>query len=106
MAGAFRVYGGLAGRAIRVEAGRAFLRREELPDGFTLALAAVETVNAGGRQLYVAGGQQLDQDFLDTLVLPEGMRVLLYRNLEPRFAPRTCWPAPPAPRPMRRNSSR
>jgi signal transduction histidine kinase len=67
--------------------GVAFLRREELPDGFTLALAAVETVNAGGRQLYVAGGQQLDQDFLATLVLPAGMRVLLYRNLEPHFAP-------------------
>ena len=53
----------------------------------TLALAAVATVNAGGRQLYVAGGQQLDQDFLSTLVLPAGMRVLLYRNLEPQFAP-------------------
>ncbi len=68
--------------------GVAFLRREELPDGFTLALVAVETVNAGGRLLYVAGGQQLDQDFLATLVLPAGMRVLLYRNLEPQFAPR------------------
>ncbi|MGD0775132.1 MAG: ATP-binding protein, partial [Candidatus Solibacter sp.] len=67
--------------------GVAFLRREELPDGFTLALAAVETVNAGGRQLYVAGGQQLDQDFLTTLVLPAGMRVLLYRNLEAGFTP-------------------
>lgn len=67
--------------------GVAFLRREELPDGFTLALAAVETVNAGGRQLYVAGGQQLDRDFLSTLVLPAGMRVLMYRNLEPQFAP-------------------
>ena len=67
--------------------GVAFLRREELPDGFTLALMAVETVNAGGRQLYVAGGQQLDRDFLSTLVLPTGMRVLLYRNLEPQFAP-------------------
>ena len=67
--------------------GVAFLRREELPDGSTLALAAVETVNAGGRQLYVAGGQQLDQDFLSRLVLPAGMRVLLYRNLEPQFAP-------------------
>jgi signal transduction histidine kinase len=68
--------------------GVAFLRREELPDGFTLAMVAVETVNAGGRQLYVAGGQQLDRDFLSTLVLPAGMRVLLYRNLEPQFAPR------------------
>jgi len=66
--------------------GAAFLRREELPDGLTLALVAVETVNAGGRQMYVTGGRQLDQDFLATLVLPAGMRVLLYRNLEPQFA--------------------
>jgi len=34
----------------------AFLRREELPDGVTLALVAVGTASAGGRQLYVAGG--------------------------------------------------
>ena len=68
--------------------GVAFLRREELPDGLTLALVAVETVNAGGRQLYIAGGQQLDQEFLATLVLPAGMRVLLYRNLEAQFASR------------------
>jgi len=53
----------------------------------------------------VAGGQQLDQGFLDTLVLPAGMRVLLYRNLEPQFAPHLL-AARPTPRPMRRNSSR
>ena len=33
------------------------------------------------------GGQQLDRDFLSTLVLPAGMRVLLYRNLAPEFVP-------------------
>jgi signal transduction histidine kinase len=65
----------------------AFLRREELPDGVTLSLVAVGTASAGGRKLYVAGGQQLDQEFLSTLVLPAGMRVLLYRNLEKEFAP-------------------
>ena len=65
----------------------AFLRREELPDGVTLALVAVGTASAGGRQLYVAGGQRLDREFLSSLVLPEGMRVLLYRNLEPGFSP-------------------
>jgi signal transduction histidine kinase len=65
----------------------AFLKREELPDGVTLSLAAVGTARAGDRQLYVAGGQQLDREFLSSLVLPEGMRVLLYRNLEPRFSP-------------------
>jgi signal transduction histidine kinase len=65
----------------------AFLRREELPDGVTLSLVAVGTASAGGRKLYVAGGQQLDREFLSSLVLPEGMRVLLYRNLDAGFSP-------------------
>jgi signal transduction histidine kinase len=65
----------------------AFLKREELPDGVTVSLVAVGTASAGGRKLYVAGGQQLDREFLSSLVLPEGMRVLLYRNLEERFSP-------------------
>ncbi|HTS64674.1 MAG TPA: ATP-binding protein [Candidatus Acidoferrales bacterium] len=65
----------------------AFLRREELPGGTALALLAVGTAAAGDRKLYVAGGQQLDREFLSTLVLPEGMQVLLYRNLEARFSP-------------------
>jgi two-component system, NtrC family, nitrogen regulation sensor histidine kinase NtrY len=64
----------------------AFLRREELPDGMALALMAVGTVTAGDRKLYVAGGQQLDQSFLASLTLPEGMRVLLYRNLAASFS--------------------
>jgi signal transduction histidine kinase len=57
----------------------AFLRREELPAGPTLALVAVGTTVAGDRRLYVAGGQELDREFLSSLVLPEGMRALLYR---------------------------
>jgi len=66
--------------------GQAFLRRAELPDGVTLALAAVSTVAAGDSKLFVVGGQQLDQAFLSTLVLPDGMRALLYRSLQPAFA--------------------
>jgi signal transduction histidine kinase len=65
----------------------AFLRREELPLGVTLALVAVGTAAVGDRKLYVAGGRELDKEFLSTLVLPAGMRVLLYRNLEAPFAP-------------------
>jgi signal transduction histidine kinase len=64
----------------------AFLRREELSDGFTLALAAVGETQAGDHTLYIAGGQKLDRGFLSTLVLPAGMRVLLYRNLEPQVS--------------------
>ena len=64
----------------------AFLRREELSDGVTLALAAVGETVAGDHTLYIAGGQRLDREFLSTLVLPAGMRVLLYRNLAPTVA--------------------
>ena len=59
----------------------AFLRREELADGVTLSLAAVAVRTVADRTLYVVGGQQLDKDFVSSLVLPAGMRVLLYRNL-------------------------
>jgi two-component system, NtrC family, nitrogen regulation sensor histidine kinase NtrY len=59
----------------------AVLRREELPQGMALALSAVRVVTAGDRRLYVIGGQPLDEQFLSTLVLPKGMRVLLWRDL-------------------------
>jgi two-component system, NtrC family, nitrogen regulation sensor histidine kinase NtrY len=59
----------------------AVLRREELPTGMTLALSAVRVVTAGDRKLYVIGGQQLDEKLLSTVVLPRGMRVLLWRDL-------------------------
>jgi two-component system, NtrC family, nitrogen regulation sensor histidine kinase NtrY len=66
----------------------AFLKREELPDGVALALVAVGAVTAGDQTLlYVVGGKQLDNAFLSALVLPAGMRALLYRNLQPQFTP-------------------
>jgi hypothetical protein len=48
----------------------AFLRREELPQGVTLALMAVGTATEGDRKLYVVGGRELDREFLSTLGLP------------------------------------
>jgi signal transduction histidine kinase len=65
----------------------AFLRTEELPQGVGLAVVAVAIASAGDRRLYVTGGQQLDREFLSTLVLTAGMRVLLYRNLAADFVP-------------------
>jgi two-component system nitrogen regulation sensor histidine kinase NtrY len=65
----------------------AFLKREELPTGFALAMVAVGQTRPGDRTLYVAGGQLLDGKFLSTLVMPAGMRVLLYRNLDTQFSP-------------------
>jgi two-component system, NtrC family, nitrogen regulation sensor histidine kinase NtrY len=64
-----------------------FLKREELPDGVALSLTAVRTSTVGDKVLYIIGGLRLDQNFLATLVLPTGMRALLYRNLEPSFTP-------------------
>lgn len=66
----------------------AFLKGEELPNGIALSLVAVGTVTASDQALlYVAGGKQLDRAFLSALVLPAGMRALLYRNLQPQFTP-------------------
>jgi two-component system, NtrC family, nitrogen regulation sensor histidine kinase NtrY len=69
------------------ETTNAFLKREELPDGVALSLAAVRTQTVGEKNVYVIGGRRLDQNFLATLVLPAGMRALLYRNLDPTFVP-------------------
>jgi hypothetical protein len=66
----------------------AFLRREDLSDSVALSLAAVRTaMTVGNKTLYVIGGLRLDQNFLASLSLPEGMRAILYRNLEPGFVP-------------------
>jgi signal transduction histidine kinase len=65
----------------------AFLKREELPDGVALSLTAVRTQTVGEKNVYVIGGRRLDQNFLASLVLPAGMRALLYRNLENTFVP-------------------
>ena len=65
----------------------AFLRRVDTPDAVDLGLLAVRTVRIGEKRLFLIGGQRLDQKFLATLVLPEGMRTLLYRNLEQGFVP-------------------
>jgi len=64
-----------------------FLRREELADGFALGLIAVRTVKAGNGFLYIAGGQRLDKEFLDSLPASEGIRVQLYRTYEPVIPP-------------------
>ena len=67
---------------------RAFLVREELPDErVALGLVAVRAVSAGDRKLYVVGGERLDAGFVESISVPAGMRVLLYRNLQPEFSP-------------------
>lgn len=63
----------------------AFLERVELPDSAALSLTSVRTQSVGDKTLYIIGGRRLDLNFLASLELPEGMRALLYRNLEPPF---------------------
>jgi signal transduction histidine kinase len=60
-----------------------FLRREELADGAVLGLITVRTVKAGDGVLYIAGGQRLDKDFLDSLPANEGLHLQLYSNFDP-----------------------
>ena len=64
-----------------------FLRSEELADGMAISLTAVRTAGTGDRILYVTGGRRLDRSFLASLVLPEGMRVLLYQNFTGSYVP-------------------
>jgi signal transduction histidine kinase len=65
---------------------QAFLKKEELPDGVSLSLSVVRTNNTvADKPLYIIGGQRLDKNFLASLVLPSGIRALIYTNLEPSF---------------------
>jgi len=66
----------------------AFLKKEELPDGVTISLSVVRTNNTvADKSLYIIGGHRLDKNFLASLVLPAGMRALIYTNLDPAFVP-------------------
>jgi two-component system nitrogen regulation sensor histidine kinase NtrY len=64
----------------------AFLKKEELPDGVAISLSVVRTNNTmADKPLYIIGGHRLDKNFLSSLVLPAGMRALIYTNLDPTF---------------------
>lgn len=65
---------------------RAFLKREEMPAEVALSLCAVRTQPNVPKPFYIIGGRRLDKNFLASLVLPAGMRALIYTNLDPSFA--------------------
>jgi len=65
----------------------AFLMKTETPDGSALVLVSVASVRVGDNNLFVVGGRRLGKEFLASLVLPAGMRALLYLNLDPTFQP-------------------
>jgi len=60
-----------------------FLKREELADGAALGIMSARAVREGDKNLYVVGGTRLGQEFLASLMLPEGMRALLYQDVGP-----------------------
>ena len=64
----------------------AFLKREELPAEVQLSLCSVRTQPNAPKPFYIIGGRRLDKNFLASLVLPTGMRALIYTNLDPAFA--------------------
>lgn len=68
------------------EAG-AFWMKMDTQDGPELALIRVRVPRVGDKNLYVVGGERLDNRILKFFVLPEGMRALLYINLNPTFQP-------------------
>ncbi len=63
----------------------AFLKREELPTEVVISLSAVRIQPSAPKPFYVIGGRRLDKNFLASLVLPTGMRALIYTNLDPSF---------------------
>ena len=64
----------------------AFLKREELPTEVVLSLSSVRVQPNTPKPFYIIGGRRLDKNFLASLVLPAGMRALIYTNLDPAFA--------------------
>ena len=65
----------------------AFLSREEVPTEVALSLTVVRTQPNVPKPFYIVGGRRLDKKFLESLVLPAGMRTLIYTNLEQTFVP-------------------
>src|SRR6516164_5013417 len=63
----------------------AFLKREETPTEVALSLCAVRVQPNVPKPFYIIGGRRLDKNFLASLVLPIGMRALIYTNLDPSF---------------------
>ena len=62
-----------------------FLLKMDTPEGPALGLMSVAKVPVADKSIYVVGGERLGKEFLASLVLPAGMRALLYLNLDPSF---------------------
>ena len=67
----------------------AFLARVDTPQGPVIAQLSVRAVRVGEKKMYLAGGRRLDQRLLESLVLPAGVRALLYLNLDGKGTPQS-----------------
>src|SRR5437879_5646336 len=66
--------------------GKPFLKREELPEGETLAIIAALPLKVRDTTIYFVGGQRLDRKFFQSVTPPYGFRTLLYRSNESGFS--------------------
>jgi len=64
-----------------------FLMKVDTQGGPELGLMAVSTVRVGDKNLYVVGGERLGKELLSSVVLPAGIRALLYENIAGTFQP-------------------
>ena len=91
-----------AGKTVGWVAQGPLLMKTDTQNGPVVALLAISAVRVGDRNLYIVGGERLGREFLGSLVLPAGMRALLYLNLTDKFDPSNLMdvsgPAPQAPR--------
>ena len=76
-----------AGKTIDWVAQGPFLMEIDTQNGPAVALLGISTVRVGDKYLYIVGGERLAREFLTALVLPTGMRALLYLNLTSNFDP-------------------
>jgi len=76
-----------AGKTVGWVAQGPFLMKIDTQNGPVVALLAISAVRVGDKNLYIVGGERLGREFLGSLVLPPGMRALLYLNLTDKFAP-------------------
>lgn len=91
-----------AGKTVGWVAQGPLLMKTDTQNGPVVALLAISAVRVGDRNLYIVGGERLGREFLGSLVLPTGMRALLYLNLTEKFDPSNLMdvsgPAPEAQR--------
>ena len=58
----------------------AFLKNEEIPDGSALGMIAIRPVHTSDGSIYLIGGKKVDRSLIESLSLPPGMYVWLYRT--------------------------